>query len=344
MGGLEAGMGYDAFLSAEVLFPRAFSILPRLAVSIRNNLPIPWGEECYHQPTKGHRGMNLCSSYKGLWFRVRRAWCYTRCRAFPLVSGTLHRNGCLAYWWREEVNFGDLITPVLLKHYSYTPIFTRPSRARLAAAGSILEHLPNDFSGIILGSGFILETSAMPFPKATILALRGELTRRRVGARQKMVLGDPGLLADKAMPRREAKKYALGVVPHFSEQDAPIFGRLQEHLGTDMRFIGVQDDPLAVFAAIDECEHILSSSLHGLIVADSLGIPNRWLASDKLLGGRFKFDDYYTAIKICAEPAALRGDETLKELVALTSVKPSVAIEESKESLDGLWRRLRSCG
>jgi pyruvyltransferase len=272
--------------------------------------------------------------------RVTARLSYEGLHAWESAVAKVRGNGFSAYWYRKELNFGDLITSALLKHYGFTPVFTRPSKARLAGAGSILEHLPNDFTGVILGSGFILETSSMSFPKATILALRGELSRQRVGAAQKLAFGDPGLLASEVMPRREQKKFTLGIVPHYLERSNSLFGQLIVRLGHDATLIDAQQEPLTVFAAIDQCEYILSSSLHGLVVADSLGIPNRWLASVNLWGGRFKFDDYYSGIGIRAEPAALTGGETLAELLALVQAKASERIQENKEALRGLWASL----
>ena len=41
---------------------------------------------------------------------------------------------------------------------------------------------------------------------------------------------------------------------------------------------------------------VLSSSLHGLVAADSFGVPNRHIVlSHKPKGDGFKFDDYYSA-------------------------------------------------
>jgi pyruvyltransferase len=52
-----------------------------------------------------------------------------------------------------------------------------------------------------------------------------------------------------------------------------------------------------VIAEISECELIVSSSLHGLITADSLGIECVWLRTSKPLYGasEFKFHDYESA-------------------------------------------------
>ena len=48
---------------------------------------------------------------------------------------------------------------------------------------------------------------------------------------------------------------------------------------------------------ISGCERILSSSLHGLIIADSFSIPNRRIGFyNNLKGGDFKFEDYASAL------------------------------------------------
>ena len=52
-----------------------------------------------------------------------------------------------AYWWVGLPNFGDDMTPWLLPKYGVVPVHRRAVEARLAGAGSILEHLPPDFDG-----------------------------------------------------------------------------------------------------------------------------------------------------------------------------------------------------
>ena len=44
------------------------------------------------------------------------------------------------------------------------------------------------------------------------------------------------------------------------------------------------------------CETIASSSLHGLIAADSFHIPNLWIKlSNRIIGNDFKYHDYYSS-------------------------------------------------
>ena len=64
------------------------------------------------------------------------------------------------------------------------------------------------------------------------------------------------------------------------------------------------------------CKFIISSSLHGLIIAHSLGIPTVAfeIQDTPLRGGRFKFRDYYSAYGLDPVFYSLQGDEKLKEL------------------------------
>ena len=73
------------------------------------------------------------------------------------------------------------------------------------------------------------------------------------------------------------------------------------------KFINVKDDPIAVLTEIAQCRCVLSSSLHGLIAADSFHIPNLHIVfSDRPLGDGYKFDDYYSAYGVQHSPRDLR--------------------------------------
>ncbi|MGI6539152.1 MAG: polysaccharide pyruvyl transferase family protein [Caldicoprobacterales bacterium] len=86
-------------------------------------------------------------------------------------------------------------------------------------------------------------------------------------------LADPGLLASKLLSERRQKKYSVGIIPHFSQQQEEIFAKLNRHY-QNSTIIDITKPPLEVIDNIASCEYIISSSLHGLVFADSLLIPS----------------------------------------------------------------------
>lgn len=157
----------------------------------------------------------------------------------------------------------------------------------------------------IWGTGFISYRDVdTPFYRKNIkfTAIRGELSKRRA---EKILrheisvpLGDAGILSSYLLKETVNKRFKVGIIAHFKEQDEPIFNTLLNNY-SDSTFINVKQSPETVIRQIAECECIISSSLHGLIIADSLNIPNiHIVVSNKLLGDGFKFDDYYSAYGI----------------------------------------------
>lgn len=205
------------------------------------------------------------------------------------------------YWWKGVPNFGDALTPALLRRFSRLEAEYSPIRdAQLVSTGSVLEHIPPFWSGCIVGSGRLRENSRLSLGSGspTVMAIRGPLSAR--GIKGTFALGDPGLLADELVTV-ETKRYALGIVPHWSDTE----------LATDPRFarynpkiIDPRGDPLDVIRTIGECRKIVASSLHGIIVADAFGIPRRFEYTPRFdrEGGTFKFRDYSASIRTPFQP------------------------------------------
>jgi pyruvyltransferase len=94
--------------------------------------------------------------------------------------------------------------------------------------------------------------------------------------------------------KASSKKYQYGIVPHKSDQGDTKLSSWKSRSDTLIIDIGAGIQEVIDMAA--QCEKIVSSTLHGLILADSLGIPNHWVKlSSKLYGEDFKFKDYYSA-------------------------------------------------
>jgi hypothetical protein len=160
---------------------------------------------------------------------------------------------------------------------------------------------------VVLGTGFHHEPEKIQFlRKMDFKIVRGKLTEQvllkhnliRGGA----VLGDLGLLAPYLLKENIEKRYKIGIIPHFNDLNSPIFYEIYKKMGKDAILISVKDSPDMVIKQIANCENIVSSSLHGLIVADSFGIPNLWIENkfkpqDKEL--HFKYLDYYSIFDIC---------------------------------------------
>lgn len=150
-------------------------------------------------------------------------------------------------------------------------------------------------------------------PRPLIIhALRGEKTRKRlskiIGKNISCTLADPGILSSQIVKPSE-KKYSLGIIPHFLDKNEEIFEKMLQHYPNSI-LIDVQEEPKKVLEKISKCEHIISTSLHGLIAADSYAIPNCWCEiSDRVQGNGFKFHDYFSSFGTDRQPFDLRNGE-----------------------------------
>jgi pyruvyltransferase len=95
--------------------------------------------------------------------------------------------------------------------------------------------------------------------------------------------------------------------------------------GAGVRLIDLASgDVETVTREIMSCKRIISSSLHGLVIADAYGIPNAWLGSDgreggsRPNGGEYKFYDYFAAVSKIRHAQYIDVGTTLVDADALT--------------------------
>lgn len=216
------------------------------------------------------------------------------------------------FWWSEphlmgkpKENYGDLIGAYLVEKISHkNVVWTHPKRWHLkdffspiyVTAGSILAHVNKKC--VVWGSGIIQQDQVVK--PATILAVRGPQTRNNLlaqGYEVPEVFGDPALLMPQFYQPNVEKTYRLGIVPHYTDfkEVYDMYNDIPDVLVIDLMTTSIETTTDLFL----QCERIISSSLHGLIISHAYNIPAVWVAfSDKLFGDGIKFQDYFESVGI----------------------------------------------
>lgn len=284
-----------------------------------------------------------------------------------------------AYWANGKANFGDTVTPELVSFLLKRPVeWADKWHTEVLTIGSILGWAlfkpprPGIAGKIdaarmrirraltrpvyIFGSGFLfnpVKSSLLPHLRRTPLffAVRGRKTLEVLHTldlvdpgENSIALGDPGLLFTDLWPDiKRSGGIQRAYIPHESEWGSK---KLAEFSSSNpgITLIDVRRPPKDVFSEIASCSEIFSSSLHGLIAADALGIPNRWVRLEipgrSIDDDRFKFDDYYSAFGTSRCPCELSdvhrldtGPQIPEEDIASTRNGLREALERLKLAL-----------
>lgn len=228
------------------------------------------------------------------------------------------------YWCRgkgrddaAQRNFGDYLSPLIVemasgKSVEYAPIH----KADMMAIGSIMNR-EQKARRFLLPRRLHVWGSGTDAPERVFSgrhyyhAVRGRLTCEQIagdGGREGVALGDPGLLADQWWDGRPKppKRFTLGFIPHYADRAEAVVKHAASLPG--VKLIDVFWPVEEVLRAIQECHFIVSSSMHGLIVSDAFGIPNRHIAISHGRISEYKFADYYSAFGL-DEPACLSVED-----------------------------------
>ena len=228
-----------------------------------------------------------------------------------------------AYWWYEE-NFGDALTPYLIKKLSgkrvvYTcwhrPYFKVEAKRLF---NSITHFKKYDFrrlcwpvkdKPVVMGVGSILWLSLSNyqiwgsgflrakdhFKGGKTYAVRGKYSALKLvemGYPECKVYGDPAILLP-LIYKPKKKKEGVGIVPHYTEHE-DFKKKYPDYKIINLNTVNIEktiDD-------ICSCEYILSTSLHGVIVAHAYGIPALWIKKKQLATDDFKYKDYFSSVNL----------------------------------------------
>jgi len=219
--------------------------------------------------------------HDGLYFR----------RSLFRTLGNLFRHGTL---YLPVYNAGDQLSPLLVAHLSGRSVkYAAPfSQNKLIGLGSGLAAIkPGD---VVWGAGLARPEHVKYISKGSnfrILAVRGPKTRDALlaaGHDCPEVFGDPTLLAPLVFPRQRKPKFRAGVVP-----EHPRIGQFRQRKFDDgVTFIPPSLNIEDFVTQLCECDLIITSSLHALILADAYGVPAVPLVHPPHQALGFDFEDY----------------------------------------------------
>lgn len=227
----------------------------------------------------------------------------------------------------SDSNFGDILSPWIFSKLSgkkpirATKILNIANRDVYSCIGSILERAKVR-NLVIWGTGFISNDCDVPKVPKKICAVRGPLTRNifiRNDIYCPEVYGDPALLLPKFYKPEIKKCHKLGVVAHYIDKQNENFLLFLAQNANCVHYIDIESGIENVVNEILKCERIISSSLHGLIVADAYNVPSLQVKfSDNVFGNDFKFMDYMASVgRSFQNPIWINKDTEIEEIMSL---------------------------
>lgn len=204
------------------------------------------------------------------------------------------------FWWEQPYpgNLGDIVNPYIVEKVTGIPPEWAGRGVGLCAIGSVIKYARD--GSRVWGSGTSNSKDTLA-AGAHYLAVRGPLTRGLVianGGTCPEVYGDPAWLLPILYPRTAKPRHTTGLILHFTHEEmaTPVDPAVKR---INIRRLGY-DEIETFLDEMHDCERIVSSSLHGVIIAQAYGIPACLAtvasSSTQIHGDGIKFDDYYQSI------------------------------------------------
>lgn len=232
----------------------------------------------------------------------------------------LQKNKVNLEYYKDVKNLGDLLSPIVCDYMLSQKGLTFLSEAKkrkpthLTAIGSILGGRGN-FDMTVWGSGMKCFYSVNNlwrrkfYQKLDIRAVRGPVTREALvqcGISCPKVYGDPAILMPKIYSPETSTRKGTVLITHYLTP-AEEYSHLK-----DVTFLDIKTDDYKGFIDSLACaEKVISSSLHGIILAETYGTPAVFLQKG-IESETLKFYDWYYSTGRKSVVVATSIDEALK--------------------------------
>lgn len=233
------------------------------------------------------------------------------------------------YYWNNEHNIGDYASLYIIKKISqdkiiyknpfihlvnifynilkfivgkksntieYVKHYVFPWQKTIFGVGSILDFATKNC--IIWGSGF-----REPHSKSkckNIVAVRGYKTLELIDLpyKKSIKIGDPALLLPIIFSPNSINKKGIAIIPHYKE-----FSQISSFNQHNYPIIDIRTNDIENFITqLCQYEYIISSSLHGIIIAHAYNIKAIWIQNGDIGSSSFKFYDYFSSINVTNYP------------------------------------------
>lgn len=224
-----------------------------------------------------------------------------------------------------NANFGDMLAPFLIQKILGHPVHQsmhEPKGHAYVSVGSVLNNLTRG-GMVIWGSGCIRAltdgeiTRLADRPPESVLAVRGYRTRAELDrlpswpVSDRLVLGDPAMVLPLVHPVSVTHDDPPLLVLHYMHK--PLFEGIESTIGLQVMSTD-EVGPREAIKRISSASVVISTSLHGIVVAQAYHRPWLWLdiSDHALIGGDFKFYDFGSVL--AEDIDRLRYRTTSKEL------------------------------
>lgn len=246
-------------------------------------------------------------------------------------------------------NFGDAVNRKFWETFIGEKIIANREDDHYITTGSIMAYC-NDKS-IVFGSGFLTATDNVGnewdfsksevYPKE-VIAVRGPLTRDRLlakGISCPEVYGDPLIMFPAIYNvKKQQKKNLIGILPHYWDEyiksnNIQLLKTNLEENGYKVNILSmaVGDNYENLINDISECDYVITSALHGLILSLAYKVKTILVdfSEDRLnnLGRKFKYDDFLQSIDL---------DYEIKNVFDFTVLSNTLKINNEKVKFLGL--------
>lgn len=231
----------------------------------------------------------------------------------PTVSNRVNLHWCSENRTDGKENVGDLLSvPIfeyMLNYYQLDGEKELSKIKHLFGVGSILFFGPQDAT--VWGSGVIKSGFQWFHPRYDIRLVRGPETRKlllSMGYHLPELYGDPAVIMPLIyQPASTVKRYGCGIILHKNSRLSIDLAPEQYH-----PIEIVVDDYRKVIDEIVQCKKIITTALHGIILAETYRVPAILVRDDRSDFNLFKYNDYYHSTGRFGYPVAGSFQEAME--------------------------------